>query len=440
MFSKFKVGSACLIIALMNISISANQLQDLSELMLKSHPELRALSHQVQELQSLESQSGYIPEPKLSVSQALEPVETRQGPQVRRWTLSQQFPAWGERQTEVDLAQLQAQMARLKLQELQAQKLYELRLLWVDLSHVQFELLARQEVLLWLESQWKVLNQGYLTAKVSFQDLLKLDNTLAEWQEQNLEVKSQLKQVRWKIEELLAQKIDWEKLENSNSSSSTNPLDHQHEITPLIPLHHIKQLKVADVLALQMADLAIKKAKLLQSQSKLSHIPEFDLGLYYSEVDRGPQPSQRGEDAWGVQLGVKLPIYIGKNKELTRSTSFALDAAQAKKQSVNNQLQLQLQTLVEKSKNLQRRYRLYQDKLIPNINKSIEVEMREYQSNQASFHRLVESKKELFQAQLMAHHIQLQQIQVRAEIANIQGQVQTQNWDQAIFIEEFSHE
>jgi outer membrane protein, heavy metal efflux system len=80
------------------------------------------------------------------------------------------------------------------------------------------------------------------------------------------------------------------------------------------------------------------------------------------EPDVDEPPRDETEDAYGVQFGMSIPLWFGKNTSRTAEAKASVQKAKAMKSNLVNQTYTQIRTVIFKMANAERLITLYRIK------------------------------------------------------------------------------
>ncbi|MHC4859984.1 MAG: TolC family protein, partial [Planctomycetota bacterium] len=120
---------------------------------------------------------------------------------------------------------------------------------------------------------------------------------------------------------------------------------------------------------LRIADRAIERARAREALAESQYAPDFTIGGSYVEIDRNrgaiAPPKDNGQDAYGVILGVSIPLWANRTTAGVREARAAREAAVRGKAETWNQTFTAVKDAFFKLTNAERLVLLYRDSLIP---------------------------------------------------------------------------
>ncbi|MDN4167013.1 TolC family protein [Cytophagales bacterium LB-30] len=278
------------------------------------------------------AQVGTLPDPMLSASAFGQMVETRTGPQIARFSLSQQFPWPGTLSGKKQVAELESQAKKYQQEEAQAQLLWEIRNLYFTTQSQMTLLKLQKENLAWLLSMKKLAMARYENGKASLVEILEIDLSISQLEtEIQVTERSILPLVK-----AISNKVNAEPLDSLPTLDLGQLLNEHHagepqEVNPLHPkLQEIQQMQSASG---QMQQVARKEG-----------LPMIELGFDYwvigerMDTDHSLAPADNGKDAFMPMVSLSLPIYRNKYKGQSQQAKHMTEAYAHRQTDVQNTL------------------------------------------------------------------------------------------------------
>ncbi|MCA1787915.1 MAG: TolC family protein, partial [Desulfobacteraceae bacterium] len=139
----------------------------------------------------------------------------------------------------------------------------------------------------------------------------------------------------------------------------------QKVVYSLDEVYDLAMLHQEDIL---MAEEQVHKSEQAIQLTRLETLPSFRVGLFYAAIgdpDVATPPPDAGDDAMGVQFGMNLPLWFGKNKSRTAQALAEKEKAQAEKTDTANKVRAGISRLWFKLENAERLITLYENDLLP---------------------------------------------------------------------------
>jgi cobalt-zinc-cadmium efflux system outer membrane protein len=152
-----------------------------------------------------------------------------------------------------------------------------------------------------------------------------------------------------------------------------------------------------------MAQVGIDKGDTKVSLARFQNLPDFKVGLFYAGIgqpDVAMPPEDAGRDAVGIQAGISIPLWFGRNNSRVDKAMAEKSAARAEKQMRVNAVRTRIRTLYFKARNAQRVINLYASDLLPQAARAMETAEVWYREGQSSFTDFIEAQSVWYNFQL----------------------------------------
>jgi len=403
---------ALLLLAILPLEVSSQTIVDYQQEAAKNNPGLKAKYQQY--LSALEESPilGTLPDPEVSFSYFIKPIETRVGPQQARISISQMLPWFGSLRDQQSASDLRAQAAFEAFQESRNQLFYQVERTFLEIYELEKSIRIAEENLLILNSLVELSLARYETDRATQVDVLR-----AQIEEEDLKIQIQLLKDN---REVLFQKMN--ELLNRNSAFTLSIPDSLEEPTiktrtellAEIQQHNPKlnRLRYQEASSVEMKSLAQKQNK-----------PGIKLGLDYifTGETNMPNVSNSGDDALMVMAGFRVPIFGKKNNAKVQQAERNVQDIQYQLSSGENTLETELDTALRDYRDARRRYHLYDTKQIQRITQAINIMMEAYSSDSSEFEEILRIQRKQLEYQLKRIQSRTAQHKAAAYIDYITG-------------------
>jgi len=292
-------------------------------------------------------------DPNLSFGYFISPTETRVGPQIARFSLTQKLPWFGTYKAKGDIAAFRAEAEFEKFQDQKlklflnvAQKYYDLLALRyiIDLETKQLDILENLKV---------IVESNYKNNKARLVDILRVD----------LEMDKQLSTVQVLKDQGQVFVTQINQLMNSKLNTPVQILN------PKQILEQNERIEIDSMVRNHPRLEAIRKLKASnKAESELAKkeaMPQFGLGLDYAIIqDRNVQNAEAGQDAIMPMLSVSLPIFGKKNKSRKKAVSLQGESIEFQLENEESRLETEIQVALYKQDELFSLLSLYDKQLL----------------------------------------------------------------------------
>jgi outer membrane protein TolC len=296
--------------------------------------------------------------------------------------LTQAIPLPGKLGRAGDIAQADARIARLRLDAAVRDVVLGIRESYQELRYIgEARRIAAQNRAL-LDQLRKVGEGAYAANRAALVDVMKAQAQSGQ---------------------LLYDAVLLEELEHTEKSRMNGLLDRPADapIGPLadqpagavaFDLREVQAFAEANLEELRIAQAGVEKSQAMQALTRYENLPEFNLGASYG--------TDRGDRQVGVQVGVMLPIWLGKNAGRTAAARADVETMQAMKRAQANETRTTVQESWFRLRNAERLVVLYRDDLLPQASRAIESAETLYKQGQGAFSDFIETQATYYGFQL----------------------------------------
>ncbi len=333
-----------------------------------------------------------LPDPKLQITNFIESVQTRTGPQENVLMINQSLPWFGtlnnrERasSSEAEAVWFAYQSKQLSLARLVSVAFYEYGYTGkaISLTEQNLELLQSLEPIV----KEKVEAGGDLNPLLRLKvEIGKISDRLKSF-EQNREAQSA------KISGILAL-----------SASNTLPWP-EWKLPEAIELNLTTLLK--NVVE-NNPDIAMLKQRVISAEARmelarLQNYPDFTLGFNYIQLGDPINPGvpDAGKDPWGFTVSVNIPIWVERNKSRRSDALSTKHALKYEQENKENILKAELVASHSRLKDANRRLDLYGDNLLKLARQSIDISKTSYEGGRTGILDVIDSERSLIELQLL---------------------------------------
>ena len=341
------------------------------------------------------------PDPRLTTTYFPSPIETRLGPQDWNVSLSQTFPFPGTLDQKGKVLEADARIARLKLDRTVKRVIVEVSTSYYELAYIARAVAIAKANLALNRELMKISENGYAGDRGLFYDVSK--------------ARAQSAQIQYDL--MLLRELEQTEKAKLNTLLNRDPhaklgraggIDIRETAYTLDEIYDLAMEHQEDIL---MADETVEKSREAIRLTRLETLPSFKLGLFYAgigEPDVTNPPGDAGDDALGIQLGLNIPLWLGKNRSRAAKARAARDKARAGKTATANRTKAKISRLWFKLQNSKRLITLYENELIPQALTSIQTAESWFRDGRGSF-------ADFLEVQATAYNFQLSLERARAD-------------------------
>jgi outer membrane protein TolC len=337
------------------------------------------------------AQAGALPDPQFTFAQFVEEVQTRTGPQQRRYSLTQAFPWFGELNLRSDVARGQAEELWQLVVQRQLEVERDVAVHYAEYAYLSHVIGITRDVLELLEQLEAVLQERVAAGRATQADLLRLQVEIGRV-ENDLESR---KRVRPSLSARLAAAMNWE-------GASDLPLPKLSE-PQLQPVDTVGLMQRATANSPRLRQLA-ERARTFEDRRRLAELdswPDFQIGFDYLETDDALLPiSGSGDDPWAVRVGFTLPIWRSRYAAAEREAERGMRAAMAEFADYRSKMRAEIEAAAFALEDAARQVVLYRDTLLTRSRDALEVTRASYTAGSSTLLEVIDSERALLQFEI----------------------------------------
>jgi outer membrane protein TolC len=358
-------------------------LKGLVEHAVDNNPRIRAARLKWESVKEKYPQATSYDDPMLMYIQPVREIETRLGPQERVIALNQKIPFPGKLGLKGDIVTKEIEIARTEYEKAVRDLTTGVKKVYYELYYIDkaielaqendavlefFEEVSRANYGLSVSELDELVRAQKLSAKASL-DLIRLDDIRTSFV-------SRLNTLLFRPQDYPVGKV---------GEADLKPFSHS--------LDELMNWGVANYEELKIAGLKIEKSELETDLARYSYLPNFQIGVNYSQIGDPPMPvTDAGDDAYAVTFGINIPIWFSKNRAAVSQASINREKSLVEKSAVTNELENTIKSVYFNLTNSERIVRLYGDTLVPEAKESLEFAEARYKSGEEMLGRLLETQ------------------------------------------------
>ncbi|WP_236612000.1 TolC family protein [Psychroflexus gondwanensis] len=353
--STHRMTLVCCFISILMFSWSSfsQSLEDLQHLAAENNLELKAQFKRFEAQLEDITQAKSWQDPNLSFGYFISPIETRVGPQIARFSLTQKLPWFGTYKAKGDIAAFRAEAEFEKFQDQKLKLFLNVAQKYYDLLALRYITELETKQLDILENLKVIVESNYKNNKARLVDILRVDlemdkqlSTIQVLKDQGQVFVTQLNQLMDRQLNTPVQILNPKQILEQNESIEIDSMVRNHP-----RLEAIRKLKASNEAE---SVLAKKEA-----------MPQFGLGLDYAIIqDRNVQNAEAGQDAIMPMLSVSLPIFGKKNKSRKKAASLKGESIEFQLENEESRLETEIQVALYKQDELFSLLSLYDKQLL----------------------------------------------------------------------------
>lgn len=312
--------------------LKAQSLEELKTISAENNLELKAQFKAFEAQLESVTQAKSWQDPNLSFGYFISPIETRVGPQIARFSLTQMLPWFGTYKAKGNIAAYRAEAEFEKFQNQKLKLFLKVAEKYYDLSALRHIAELEAEQLQILKDLKAIVESNYENNKANLVDILRV--------ELQIDKQSNVLQVLKDQDQALVTQL--------------NQLMNRTLKTPVLianPKQILEQKDMLETDSISKNHPRLEVIRNLQASNKAESVlakkqamPQFGVGLDYAIIqDRNVQAADAGQDAIMPMLSVSLPIFGKKNKSRKKQASLQGESLQLQLESEETQIATEIQ-------------------------------------------------------------------------------------------------
>ena len=343
-------------------------------------------------------QVSTLPDPVFSFSQAIRSVETRVGPQLNTYTLSQAFPWFGK----LDLHEKVALQEALSLFELyratQQEIVVQVKRAFYDFAYVDAAIEITREEQSLLEHYEELAQTRYATGQGLQQAVIK--------------IQAEITRVLNRLDILAQQRTSLEARLNTlmdrPPQSALPPAGALRLPEVDLDLEQLYRLGDQNRQELKAVEKRIERSARAIDLAKKSYWPNFFVGVGFVNVGARSDPAgielpppDNGKNAVSISAGISIPIWRNKYDAALREASETLLAERSSYANVRNEMEFSIRDQAVRIETLEEQIRLFEDVLILQAEETLRATEAAYETGQLGVLDLLDSERVLLNVRIV---------------------------------------
>jgi outer membrane protein TolC len=126
-------------------------------------------------------------------------------------------------------------------------------------------------------------------------------------------------------------------------------------------------------------------------------LPDFMVSVNYFDIgEGGPMPTATGRDAIALNIGVKLPLWLGKQRANLEQARLERSRSEARLQSLRTSIRTEIEDLRNRLERQEQQLSLLENDLIPQARTTVAATLSAYTTGRTSFLDLLDAERMLF--------------------------------------------
>ncbi|HBY18909.1 MAG: outer membrane efflux protein [Marinimicrobia bacterium 46_47] len=316
----------------------------------ENNPGLRAAFYEYSAALEKIPQTKTLPDPRVSFGYFIQPVETRNGPQEARFSVSQMFPWFGTLKTRKNVAAFQAKARFEAFEETKAKLYYDVRITYYDLYFIRQEKQIMKESIRILKHLEALVQSKRETGQATGTDEIRLSMELAGLENDLASLEDRERTLEFTFLTLLNVK-------------EVIPVEYPAGL-PIESYVNSKEALLETIKVenprIRMLENVLESSRFSEKLAKKQGMPDLSLGVDYGIIGTTGNPADNpGKDVITFPVvGLNIPLYRKKYNAVKNEAVFMRKSAEEKQISAMNQLESEFEEVFERLTDAKRRVKL----------------------------------------------------------------------------------
>lgn len=371
-------------IAIAKTLTAPTALNQLIKIGVNNSPQLKAKRLAWQSMIHQYQQATALNDPTLVYSEAINPIETRIGPQDRVLVLNQKIPYRGKLALQGELVKKDIAMAKVSFDKSSKELIVALKKSYYELIYLEKAVrLSRQNQQL-LKKITQLATTDYASDISTLNDVAKAQSQTAQVAYDVVLLEELRSTEKTRINTLLNRHAEFS-FEISDESPA--PMKFPHAITTLYQWATSNE-------DITLSDITIQKSIVQQKLANYANLPDFTLGARYTQIGQRSVNglNNNGRDGFALNFGLNIPLNRSKNKAITEQARLQYLQKVEDKKIMKNSLENSVKQLFFRLNNAYRQTVLYQKNLIPQANRAVQIAQLHYRENKGTIAQYLETQ------------------------------------------------
>jgi outer membrane protein TolC len=368
-------------------------LKGLIEEAVANSPELESLRKMWEAKKAKIVSEGSLPQPQVSFMYFKQSIQTKVGPQDKKYGIKQVIPFPSKLYLKGSIATKEAEIAYTKYLLTKRAIIKEVKSLFYDYYFIIQSLRILEEERLILKNMEKTVQRKYESLKTSQQDLVKADLAISKIEDKIINLKKQQNFLNARINKIL-NRAKGRKIKIPKNYNFTTELVENDKDTLLDEAIKESPLIILD-------KLGIEEQRLRLFLAKQEYLPDFGLMADYIKIGEGTTSLPNdGEDAWMIGASVTLPLWFWKINSDIKSEKSRLESVEEIFKDKENFLIFKIEDLYFKLRANQQLIDLYQNIILPQAEQNFSTSRISYENDVVDFLNWLDAERNLIQIKI----------------------------------------
>lgn len=394
------------------------QLAEYVEESLANHPGLQRALARYRAATQKAPQVSSLPDPMFNFTQFVRSVETRVGPQVNIFNLSQRFPWFGKLDLQGQIAIKDAVVEYQRYFALEREVIAEVKRAYYELLYVERALRITREEESLLDHYERLAQSRYASGDGLQQGVIKIQSELTRLIDRTKLLDQQREVMIARMNTLMDRPPEGSLaiLDNGELPEVSFNLEELYDLGE----YHRQELK-ASLAEIERNERAVEL-------KKKDYWPDVTVGVGFVNVhERGDDPGilmpppDNGKNAFNFAVGINIPIWRDKYRAGEVEATENLIASRKHFEELRNNIEFSIRDQVIRLQTLEEQIHLYDQVLIPQAEEALRSTESAYETGQVRALDLLDSERFLISVRLMQERYRIDYLKALADLERAVG-------------------
>ena len=375
-----------------SVQAAPANLNQLIKIAVDNNPELKSRKLTWQKLIHQYPQATAYDDPRLTYTEAINPIETRLGPQDRVLALKQKLPFRGKRALKGEIVKKDIEIAKVNFDKASRDLVVAVKKSFYELVYIENAIKLSMQNKVVLDKITHIATTDYASSASTLNDVAKAQSQYAQVSYDVLLLEELRTTEKTQINTLLNRQPEQPFQINS---AVRQPPKFAHPVARLYQWAESNEEN-------SIADLNIQKSQVQTKLSNYASLPDFNLGAAYSQIGKRDVSGLRdnGKDAFSINIGINIPLNRGKNNAIKEQARINHLKQIEDKKALKNRLNSKVKSIYFRLNNAYRQTVLYSKNLIPQANRAMQIAQLQYRENKGAIATYLETQSTWLNFQL----------------------------------------
>lgn len=358
---------------------------------LENNPDIQAAERRWLAARQRPAQVSTLPDPMLGYTRWIESVETRVGPQENVFMLSQRIPFPGKLGLMGNIAREEAAAAEQRYHATRRDVVFKVKSAYYDLYWIDQSLAILDQYLAVLRDFARVAETKYATGAGIQANVLKAQVEITSVMERRLGFERLRTGAVARLNALLSRPAD-------TPLGVAAEMDTARLHLPESALYRAALERRQELLA---AQAMVRRSEAGRRLAKKTYLPDFRIQATYITIPTvSSMFSDAGKDAYSLQVGLNLPMWLGKRRAAVTEAEENLVANQLAFENLKNNVESEIADLRFQLETIEKTLDLYEQGLLAQAESSLQSALSAYKTGKLDFLNLLDAERMLLQFRL----------------------------------------